>query len=161
MGPTADKIAKTFAYCLILVISLVGNILITMIVYKSQTMWKPINFFIVNMAMSDLLFPTFMFPFILAELYVDTWLIGGPVGQALCKLVYFFINISSVVSIQSLVLIAVDRFTAVVFPLSSPLFTSKLCPFLILATWIIAMAFISPYLFAFKLVKYKEKLACR
>ena len=37
-------------------------------------------------------------------------------------------------SIQSLVLIAVDRFGAVVFPLRSPLISSKLCPFFILAT---------------------------
>ena len=57
-------------------------------------------------------------------------------------------------SIQSLVLIAVDRFGAVVFPLRSPLISSKLCPFFILATWIIAMAVFSPHLFAFKLLEY-------
>ena len=65
-----------------------------------------------------------------------------------------------VVSIQSLVLIAVDRFGAVVFPLRSPLISSKLCPFFILATWIIAMAVQSPYLFAYKLVEYPGGLVC-
>ena len=63
-------------------------------------------------------------------------------------------------SIQSLVLIAVDRFGAVVFPLRSPLISSKLCPFFILATWIIAMAFYSPDLFAFKLAEYPGGLVC-
>ena len=63
-------------------------------------------------------------------------------------------------SIQSLVLIAVDRFGAVVFPLRSPLISLKLCPFFILATWIIAMAVFSPFLFAYKLVEYPEGLVC-
>ena len=107
------------------------------------------------MAMSDLLFPIFLLPWDLADLYVDSqWLvISGPLGQALCKLVSILTDVSSFVSIQSLILIAVDRFGAVVFPLRSPLISSKLCPFFILATWIIALAVYSPYLVAFKLVE--------
>ena len=76
-------------------------------------------------------------------------------------MVIFLIEISNnAVSIQSLILIAVDRFGAVVFPLRSPLISSKLCPFLILATWIIAMAVNSPDLFAFKVVQYPGGLKC-
>ena len=107
--------------------------------------------------MSDLLFPIFLLPWDLADLYMDSqWLvISGPLGQALCKLVSFLTDVSSLVSIQSLVLIAVERFGAVVFPLRSPLISSKLklCPFFILATWIFALAVYSPYLVAFKLVE--------
>ena len=47
-----------------------------------------------------------------------------------------------------------------VFPLRSPLISSKLCPFFILATWIIAMAVFSPYLFALKLDEYPGGLVC-
>ena len=160
-NPTAEKIGVTFAYCLIFIFSLAGNTVIGKIVYKSQTMRKPINFFIVNMAMSDLLFPIFLIPWRIQPLYKDSWLIGGPLGQALCKLVSFLPEVSSTVSIQSLVLIAVDRFGAVVFPLRSPLISSKLCPFFILATWIVAMAIFSPELFANKVVEYPEKLVCK
>ncbi|XP_078377868.1 QRFP-like peptide receptor [Oculina patagonica] len=160
-NPTAIRIGTTFAYCLILVVSLVGNIFIGIIVYKTKTMRKPINILIVNMAMSDLLFPIFLIPKKITELYVNSWLISGPLGQALCKLVAFFLpNVSVTVSIQSLVLIAVDRFGAVVFPLRSPLISSKLCPFFILATWIVAIATWSPHLFANKLVEYPGGLAC-
>jgi len=157
-NPTAEKIRKTVAYCLIFLVSLAGNTVIGVIVYKSKTMRKPINFFIVNMAMSDLLFPIFQFPWVIQTLYI--WLIGGPLGQVLCKLVGFLLEVSAVVSIQSLVLIAVDRFGAVVYPLRSPLISSKLCPFFIFATWIVAMAIFSPYLVAFKLVEYPEGLYC-
>ena len=156
LNPTAQKIEETFAYCLIFVVSLVGNSFIAVIVYKMQTMRKPINYFITNMAMSDLLFPIFLFPRNLTDLYVDyQWLISGPLGQALCKLVPFLMTVSVFVSIQSLVLIAVDRFGAVVFPLRSPLISSKLCPFFMLATWIVAIAVGWPNLF-FQIVKYAD-----
>ena len=160
-NPTAEKICKTFAYCLIFLVSLAGNTVIGIIVYKTKTLRKPINFLIVNMAMSDLLYPIFVIPQVIQQLYINSWLIGGPLGQALCKLAFFLSNVSIAVSIQSLVLIAVDRFGAVVFPIRSPLISSKLCsPFFILATWIIAMAVYSPYLFAIKLVEYPGGLMC-
>ena len=134
---TAQKIGTTIAHCLILVVSLVGNSFICIAVYKTKTMRKPINFFIVNMAMSDLLFPIFLFPWILANMFADSWLVTGPLGQGLCKMSWFLPNISAVISIQSLILVAVDRFGAVVFPLRSPLISTKLCKFVILTTWIV------------------------
>ena len=160
-NPTAEKIGKTFVYCLIFLFSLAGNTVIGIIVYKTKTTRKPINFLIVNMAMSDLLFPIFLFPLLIKLLYIDSWLIGGLLGQALCKLVYFLPDVSTAVSIQSLVLIAVRRFGAVVFPLRRPLISSKRCPFLVLATWIVAMAIHSPYVFGFKLAENHGVLACR
>ena len=158
--PTAKKVGMTFAYCLIFLVSLAGNTVIGIIVYKTKTMRKPINLLIINMAMSDLLFPAFLIPLDIQRLYINSWLIGGPLGQALCKMAALLLNVSFVVSVQSLVLIAVDRFGVVVFPLRSPLISSKLCPFFILATWIIAMAVYFPTLFAFKLVEYPGGLVC-
>ena len=67
---------------------------------------------------------------------------------------------SFAVSVQSLVLIAVDRFGAVIFPLRSPLINSKRCRFFILATWIIAMAIWCSDLIASKMVESPEGLAC-
>ena len=156
----AAKVGKTFAYCLIFLVSLFGNTVIGIVVYKTKTMRKPINFLILNMALSDLLFPIFLIPRVIQTFYTDFWLIGGPLGQALCKLVFFFSDVSLTVSIQSLVLIAVDRFGAVIFPLRSPLISSKMCPFFMLATWIVAMAIYSPYLFGFQLIYHSGGLRC-
>ena len=156
----AEQIGKTFVFCLILVVSLVGNSCLGVIVYKTQTMRKPINYLITNMAISDLLYPLFFLPLKITELYVDSWFTSSALGQALCKLRSFLTYVSTVVSIESLVLITVDRFGAVVFPLRPPLISLKLCPFFILATWIVAMAVNSPHLFYAKLVEYPGKLAC-
>ena len=162
LNSTEGKVGQTFAYCLILVLSLVGNSSIGIIVYRTQTMRKPINYFVTNMAMSDLLYSIFLFPSNTALLYTErSWLVGGGFGQALCNFSPFLSDTSTIASIQSLVLIAVDRFGAVFFPLRSPLITPRLCPFFILATWVIAMAYHSPYLFVHKLVEYQGKLTCK
>ena len=157
INPETLKIGQTVALSLILVVSLVGNSLIVLIVYKTPTLRKPINMLIANMAMSDLLYPIFFVPARLAEWHAGSWLIGGTLGQALCKIHIFLVDVSSLVSIQSLVLITVDRFAAVVVPLRSRLISRKLCLFFIVATWIVGMAVHSPYLVALKL----ERLRCK
>ncbi|CAH3196430.1 unnamed protein product [Porites evermanni] len=161
LDSTASKIGATVILCLIFIVSLVANSLIVIIVYKTPNLRKPINFFIANMASSDLLHPIFLVPWNLLVLHgTNSLVIGGQLGQALCKLAPFFTIVSYTVSIQNLVLIAVDRFGAVVFPLRSPLIRSKLCPFFILATWIVAVTVNSPDLFTFELVESPEEFWC-
>ena len=157
---TTQKIRGTVAFCLIIIVSLVANSLIVILVCKTPNLKKPINYFIANMASSDLLYPIFWIPWHLSYLHTNSFLIGGQLGQALCKLLPFFGTVSFTVSIQNLILIAVDRFGAVKFPLRSPLIRSKLCPFVILTTWIVAVAFNSPDLFTYKLVEHPEGTFC-
>lgn len=47
---------------------------------------------IANMAMSDLLYPIFLFPWFVAGMYmyVDSWPVSGRLGPILCKLSWFF-----------------------------------------------------------------------
>ena len=130
-----------------------------MLVYKTPNLRKPINYFIANMASSDLLFILYMCHGILARLNIS-WIIGSQFGQAFCKLISFLPAVSTFTSIQNLILIAVDRFGAVVFPLRSPLIRSKWCPFFILATWVVAVAVSLPYLFSMKLVDNSGKMYC-
>ena len=156
--PTAAKMGETVFWSVILIVSLVGNSLIAILVYKTATLRKPINYLIVNMAISDFLFPLVLFSSRLADF--NSFSIGGPVDQAICKLVLLLLFVSFSVSIQSLVLIAVGRFVAVRFPLRSPLITGKLCSFLIPATWIVAMAVYSPNILALKLVEHPGGRQC-
>ena len=157
LNPAAEQIGKALAYCLILVVSLFGNSLIAIIVYRTQTLRKPVNFFTVNMAMSDLLYSIFYIPCTLAGLYLDSWLISGLLGQALCKLYFILSTVSSFLSIQSLILRALDSGCS----LRPALISSKLCPLLILATWIVALGVCWPYFFTIRLVEYPSgKLVC-
>ena len=154
----ALKLGLTIGLSLVLVVSLAGNSAIGVIVCKTPSLRKPINYLIMNMAMSDLIFPLILIPWQLVSLYTSPaghWLIGGPLGQALCKLVVYLPMVSYSVSSQSLVLIAVDRFVAVMFPLRSPVFSRRVpFPFVITATWIIALAFYLPFLIIAKVFEF-------
>ena len=150
-----QKLVLTVAYGLLLVVSLIGNSLVVTIVFKTPTLRKPINFMIVNMAISDLLFPIFLFPLSLVEMQADTWLITETLHLTLCKIGFFLLTVSATVSIQSLILITVDRFGAVVKPIrGSPLISRRLCLFFIVVTWIVAVAANLPHFFAFKRVEH-------
>ena len=161
-NPTATRIGETFSYCLLFVVSLAGNILIGIIVYKEKALRTPINILIVNMAISDLLYPIIRFPQLYVRLNTAShWLLSGPLGQAFCKLSCFLTDVSRAVSIQSLVLIAADRFVAVVFPLRPSLISSKQCRLFIPVIWVVAMAVSCPQLFTWKVVEYVEGLVCQ
>ena len=108
--------------------------------------------------MSDLLFSLFGIPTLLAELQYG-WFISGPLGLALCKLFVYLPFVSYRVSGQSHILIAVDRFVAVVFPLRSPLIGPKWFPLIITATWIVALTLHTPLLVKGK-VFYYDGMIC-
>lgn len=97
VNPASRRIGETIAYCLLFVISQVGNTLIVIIVHKKKTMRNPINILIVKTAASDLLYPILLFPKNLAEVHLHSSLTKGGLGEAFCKLAPFSADVSTVV----------------------------------------------------------------
>ena len=140
--PVSVKAIKAVCYTVIMLISLLGNTAVIVIVAKNRFMRTTTNYLIANMAVSDLLLSTFAVPREMAELFLGyrRWLINGLVGVVLCKVVYFFQDISTAVSIQSIVVITLDRYTGVVSPFRRPIITPKRRKFVIALIWLISMA---------------------
>lgn len=156
------KWLRTFAYSVILLVSLFGNLAVILIVRRNERMRTTTNLLIANMAASDLLISVFAVPRELTETFAGKrrWLIGGLMGLISCKLVYLFQDISTAVSIQSLVVIAVDRYRGVVYPFHPPLITSKVCKAIIPIIWIIAIGLHSTYFYTVRLVVQDNKSYC-
>ena len=156
------KVGKILIFSLILLTSLVGNSLIIFIVYKRQELRKTTNYFIVNMAVSDFIFPLEAIPLSLVYLVSDSleWYTVGMVGLILCKLGTFLRRVSASVSVESLVWIAVDRFVAVVLPMKGRLISSKVRAFAIASTWITAIVINSIDLYMYDLVEKHQTLRC-
>ncbi|XP_078372078.1 prokineticin receptor 2-like [Oculina patagonica] len=147
VGPRQVNIA---VHVFTLLASLVGN---SLIITAFVRMKEPIMLLIANMAASDLLVAIFLIPrFITREVTgSNAFLVRGNGGMFLCKICTFFSDISLSVSTQSLVLIAVERFLAVVCPVLYKKITQKIRRFLVVSTWIMAMAIHSPYFYTFRL----------
>lgn len=158
----AGKTIQTLLYVLIIIGSLFGNCLVITIVLKTTKMKTTVNYFITNMAISDLLVPVLAVPVKIAQAFSgNAWLIGGEFGEFSCKLVPFCVDVSTAVSIQSLVIIALDRYFAVVYPLRKHFLNRRRCLLTMGLTWLLAAFFHSPYFYTFRLFPSGDQLYCR
>ena len=158
----AVNIGQMVFLSIIFIFTLVGNTLLIITVYKRPELKKTVNYFIVNMAVSDLAFALTAIPVRLAEMSSSSWQwpIGGTAGSILCKMRSFLLSVSLTVSIQSLVWIALDRFVAVVWPMKFRLISSRFRSFAIATTWIVALTINSTDLYMSQLLKKNEKIRC-
>ena len=149
----AVMVGRTVGLSLASGVALVGNLLVLVVFKRNPSTRTNINVLIVNMAASDLLVPIFGLPFQLVQVLLGPgrFLIGGPVGKFLCRFVRFMAYISLGVSIQSLLLIGVERFVAVVYPLKAVKISPIRRKRLVIVTWVVAAVLHSPYLFFYRL----------
>jgi len=127
--------------------------LIVSITYRNKQLRKSVNFFISNMAVSDLFNPLTIMPIQIVHIISgsDSWKVDSPwmLGNILCKLCYFLPDASLVV--PSLLLISMDRLVAAIFPLCTKLESLKARLINILCTWKVAIAVHAPYFYTFRL----------
>ena len=119
------------------ILSLIGNTLLILIVYRNKRLHTTPNYIIVNMAVSDLFTPLyayFLFPNVVAAISRNS---SANFLSFMCKVGYFLTNVSNKVSMISLVIITVHRFCAVVCPLKARLKRKRLNVVLLLGTWIV------------------------
>ena len=156
--------AKALVYICILLVSFFGNIFLLVVIYKKTQLRRSINYFVFNMAVSDLFNPLTIMTVKIVEIVSgsSSWKVDRPwlLGNILCKLAYFLPDVSVVVSIGSLLLISIDRLIAVVFPLKAKLISSKVRLISILSTWFVAIAVHAPYFYSFKLIPYENETYC-
>ena len=135
-----------------------------MVINKNKQLRRSINYFVFNMAVSDLFNPLTVMTVKIVEIISgsSSWKVDRPwlLGNILCKLAYFLPDVSVVVSIGSLLLISIDRLIAVVFPLKAKLISSKVRLISILSTWFVAIAVHAPYFYSFKLIPYENETYC-
>ncbi|XP_043086099.1 chemokine XC receptor 1-like [Puntigrus tetrazona] len=96
----------------VVVLSCIGNILVLVILALYKGLKSLTNVFILNLAVSDLLF-TFGLPF-----WASYYIWGWTFGEAGCKAVKFLFYVGFYSSVLFLTLMTVQRYMAVVHPLS-------------------------------------------
>ena len=151
--PISIKAIKATCYSVVMLLSLLGNAAVITIVAKNKHMRTTTNYLIANMAVSDLLLSAFAVPRELTEIFIGFrgWLIDGLAGAVLCKIVYFVQDISTAVSIQSIVVITLDRYIGVVSPFREPIITPKRRKFVITLIWLLSMGLHGIYFYMARL----------
>ena len=141
----------------------VGNILVITVVYKTPNLRTSTNYYYVNMAVSDFLGGLFTWPVYLTHEIITSSgsLLQGHPATAGCKTGAYVRLLSYLVSILSMVLIAVDRYIAIVFPLKVILLTTKIRTALVFVSWLIPITYAFPHILYFEVEEVGQKAFCR
>ncbi|KAK3712192.1 hypothetical protein QZH41_006451 [Actinostola sp. cb2023] len=154
------RAAKTIAYVMVFLVSLFGNSLIVAVIFKNKRMQTPVNFFILNMAISDLLITVFFMPRMFSRIFYGIeWLVTGTTGLILCKISPSMQEFCSSLSVLLFMTIAVDRYLAVILPLKK-IITKRVSFVIIGLIWLLALGIRSPTFYGFTLFKRGSKVYC-
>ena len=161
--PHAVSVFFTTSMAIITSGSLIGNFLVFVTVYKNPNLRTSTNYYYVNVAVSDFLASLAAWPLYLTDEIITSKgsLVQGPLATAGCKVGMFVRAVSTTVSILSLVLVAVDRFIATVYPLKAVLLSGKKRVALMFATWLIAIGYCGPMLYFSKVEDFGAEIFCR
>ncbi|XP_078370786.1 neuropeptide FF receptor 2-like isoform X2 [Oculina patagonica] len=161
--PYAVSIFFTVAMTIISIAAIIGNCLVIFSVYKTPSLRTSTNYYYINMAVSDIFAGVTIWPLYLTDEIITSTgsLIQGPLATVCCKVGMFFRLVSTIVSILSLVLIAIDRFIATVFPLKASLITQKMRALFIFATWLISMAYCILAAYRASVQEVGQEIFCR
>ena len=163
---SCSQLVSTLFTAVLSIVSLaavIGNILVIASFLKTTNLRTSTNYYIINMAVSDFFCACFNWPLYATEgMLTSRVFITGTLATFVCKLGMYFRGISQVVSVLSLVLIAVDRYVAIVFPMKISMLSSKRARLtLSFITWIIPITSGFPYLLNTKTVKVDDQTFCR
>ncbi|CAF0983767.1 unnamed protein product [Adineta steineri] len=127
--------------------ALIGNILVLIVMLtKRNRRTTRMAFFILHLTIADLLVAIFsvlpMFIWKTMPTFFD--------GDIICRLVTFLMLFSTYISVYTLVVMTIDRYQAIVHPLSTYTWTSHTGLFYMIAVWCLSIILALPQLFIFR-----------
>ncbi|XP_076598989.1 neuromedin-U receptor 2 [Chaetodon auriga] len=139
LGPKRSPffLPVTSVYLLIFLTGLSGNLLTCAVIAKHKKMRNPTNFYLVSLAVSDLLVLLFGMPL---EIY-DLWQnYPFPFGEGGCYFKTFLFETVCFASILNVTALSVERYIAVLHPLKTRyLATNKHAKRVITVVWVVSM----------------------
>lgn len=96
---------RLVCYVIIFIVGVIGNILVCLVVCRERKMKNVTNYFIFNLAVSDLSVLLICIPFDFGEIVTGTF----PYGAVMCRLIYPLQTMAATASVGTLVAISLNR----------------------------------------------------
>ncbi|XP_047557606.1 olfactory receptor 13G1-like [Lutra lutra] len=124
------------AFFLLYMVALSGNLLIVVVIVSSPALHTPMYFFLVNLAMVDILCTSTILPKLLGSIMADRTISYGG-----CIVQLFFFTWSMGAELLLFSAMAYDRYVAICWPLRySTLMDPRVCRLLAMAVWTVSLA---------------------
>nr|QBE90574.1 kisspeptin receptor [Apostichopus japonicus] len=120
-APISYELIEVFSWMvpilfgLMTIIGVAGNSLVIYVIIRHGQMKTVTNYYIVNLAITDISFLLFCAPFTATLFYPSPWLFGA----FLCKFVFMMMQVTATATCLTLAAMSVDRYKAIVRPLQS------------------------------------------
>ncbi|XP_077980383.1 somatostatin receptor type 2-like [Glandiceps talaboti] len=151
-GVSAEKIVLSLVYAIECIIGLVGNTLVIYVIMRYAKMKTVTNTYILNLAIADELFLLGM-PFMIQTLVTENW----PYGTPMCKIIFSIDILNQFTSIYFLTVMSLDRYMAVVHPVTSVNYRNpRNATIASSCVWILVLVLISPAIAAFRADEYQR-----
>ncbi|CAG2163204.1 unnamed protein product [Oppiella nova] len=133
--PIGVQILMCLMYMTISLAAIGGNGVVIYIIFAYKRMRTVTNFFIMNLAIGDMLMACICIPFaFVSNLILGYW----PFGAIMCLLVSYAQAVSVFISAYTLIAISIDRYIAIIYPLR-PRMTKLQSKLIIIIVWIVAL----------------------
>ncbi|CAL8086046.1 unnamed protein product [Orchesella dallaii] len=150
--PLSIIIVLSLLYGGISATALIGNLLVLWIVMVSRRMRTVTNMFIANLALADIIIGLFAIPFQFQAALLQRW----NLPDFMCAFCPFVQVLSVNVSVFTLSAIALDRYKAVLFPLSARVSKRK-ATWAILSIWSLGIGLALPTELDYKVIQIMDK----
>nr|XP_036216502.1 RYamide receptor isoform X1 [Bactrocera oleae] len=134
------QIVFCIIYTTVFVLGIFGNALVCYVVLRNRAMHSVTNYFITNLAISDILLCVLAVPFTPLYTFMGRWIFGA----AMCHMVSYAQGCSIYLSTFTLTAIAVDRVFVIVFPFK-PRMQIRTCYYTLAFIWCFSLVATTPY----------------
>ncbi|XP_076441136.1 QRFP-like peptide receptor [Babylonia areolata] len=143
-GGREEAVALAVVYVPVMVVAVGGNVLLLGVVGVDRRMRRSApNFFLCNLALADLLVGLFCIPITAVRYLYQVWVFG----ELMCKVTGYLQGISIVASVLTIVLMAADRYVAILRPMRNRhVFSVRRVRHLVVLTWLLAAVIVLPLL---------------
>lgn len=152
--PISDYLQTFFIllYGIIVVIAIGGNTIVCYLIYAYKRMHTIPNYFIVNLAIGDIIMAIFCIPFtFVANLMLNYW----PFGEVMCPIVTYLQVVAVFLSAFTLVAMSLDRYIVIVHPFKKRI-TPRKTGFVLLGIWALSLTIPLPTLLKSQVVYYSN-----
>ncbi|KAM4692239.1 opsin-5-like [Rhinophrynus dorsalis] len=132
-----DDVILGVIYSLFGLLSVSGNTMLLLVAYRKRSMLKPAEFFIINLAISDLGMTGTLFPLSISSLFAHRWLFD----KVTCKYYAFCGVLFGLCSLTNLTVLSTVCCMKVCYPVYGNKFSSAHSRFLLLCVWAYAFVF--------------------
>ena len=148
----AEVSTVTVLYAFTMLAAIVGNSFLIYIVWKKPEVRSLTSSMFVNMAIADLLVALFMMPLSIVSAHTESkWKVPGLPGDIICRSYILISDATLIASILCLVFMAIDRYCAIVCPLSVHSVWFRKAKFVTPLIWVMSIALmaIMPVIYKF------------